>query len=174
MIDRPLPTEHMPYWSRYIDLVPEGDIVLQLAKQMRETQSLLASLSEEQGRYRYAEGKWSVSEVIGHLSDCERIFAYRALRFARGDDTTLSGFDENQYTPAGQFNVRSLGDVAAEFAAVREASLALFRGLPHGAAQRSGIANGAPVTVRALAYVIAGHELHHRNLLRTRYGLGTS
>ncbi|MEW5914762.1 MAG: DinB family protein [Gemmatimonadota bacterium] len=171
MIERPQPTEHVPYFSRYIDLVPEGDILKLLADQQRDTQALLETLSEQQARYRYADGKWSVAEVIGHLADTERVFAYRALRFARGDTTPVPGFDENAYTPAGRFDDRSLGDVAAEFAAVRHASLALLRSLPRGADERVGSADGKPVSVRALAYIIAGHELHHVKLLRTRYGL---
>ncbi|MGH7713879.1 MAG: DinB family protein, partial [Gemmatimonadaceae bacterium] len=129
----------------------------------------LAPLTPEQAKHRYAEGKWSVAEVIGHLADCERIFAYRAMRFAREDTTPLEGFDENAYTPAGRFDARSLGDVAAEFAAVRAATLALFRSLDSAALERVGPANGAPVSVRALAYIIAGHERHHVGLLNTRY-----
>jgi hypothetical protein len=101
MIARPQPTEHAPYFSRYIDLVPEGDILKLLGDQLRETQALLAPLSAQQARFRYADGKWSVAEVIGHLADTERVFAYRALRFARGDATPVPGFDENVYTPAG-------------------------------------------------------------------------
>jgi uncharacterized damage-inducible protein DinB len=171
MIARPQPAEHVPYYSRYINLVPDGDLLALLETQHRATQAMLGPLTPQQARHRYAEGKWSVAEVIGHLADCERIFAYRALRFAREDTTPLQGFDENSYTPAGRFDARSLGDVAAEFAAVRSATLALFRGLDSTALERIGPANGDPVSVRALAYIIAGHERHHVGLLNTRYGI---
>ena len=171
MIDRPQPTEHVPYFSRYIDLVPEGDVLTLLESQHRDTQRVLASLTPQQAKHRYAAGKWSVTEVVGHLADTERIFSYRALRFARGDATPLPGYDEQAYTPAGRFDERSLGDVAAEFAAVRAATLAFFRGLPSEALALSGIANDNPISVRALAYIIAGHERHHVGLLHSRYGI---
>lgn len=174
MIARPQQTEHVAYFTKYIDLVPDGDLLAVLDAQHRETQRLLAPLSPEQARYRYADGKWSVTEVVGHLADTERIFAYRALRFARGDSTPLPGYDENGYTPAGRFDDRSLGDVLGEFTAVRGATIALFRGLPPDAFQRSGLADGKAVSVRALAYIIAGHERHHVNLFKTRYGVPES
>ncbi|MGQ0640207.1 MAG: DinB family protein [Gemmatimonadaceae bacterium] len=174
MIDRPHPTEHRPYFSRYIDLVPEGDVLTLLESQHRDTQRMLASLSPQQAKHRYADGKWSVTEVVGHMADTERIFAYRALRFARGDTTPLPGYDEKAYTPAGHFDERSLGDVAAEFAAVRAATCALFRGLSSEALAQSGVANDSPMSVRAVAYIIAGHERHHVALLQTRYGLPTT
>jgi hypothetical protein len=171
MIPRPHPSEHLPYFGKYISLVPDGDLLTILEAQHRQTQSVLAGLTPQQAQYRYADGKWTVTEVIGHIADTERIFAYRALRFARADTTPLPGYDENAYTPAGRFNERTLGDVAAEFAAVRGASVALFRGLTDEALGRTGPANDNPVSVRALAYIIAGHELHHMNLLYTRYGV---
>jgi DinB superfamily len=174
MIARPQLGEHDPYYSRYIDLVPDGDLLTLLDAQHRTTQSMLASLTVQQARHRYAEGKWSVTEVIGHLADTERIFSYRALRFARGDETPLAGYDENAYTPAGRFDERSLGDVAGEFAAVRAATIAFLRGLTSDAYERSGVANGCPVSVRALAYIIAGHERHHVQVLKTRYGIPSS
>lgn len=174
MIARPAATEHNPYYSKYIRLVPEGDLLAILEEQRRATQELLAPLSEDQARYRYAEGKWTVTEVIGHLADTERIFAYRALRFARGDTTPLASYDENAYTPAGRFNERSLGSVAAEYAAVRDATLALLGGVPGDAFGRSGVAADNEISVRACAYIIAGHELHHVGILRERYGVGGS
>ncbi|MGH7178584.1 MAG: pyridoxamine 5'-phosphate oxidase family protein, partial [Tepidisphaeraceae bacterium] len=122
MIARPQPSEHIPYFSRYIDLVPDGDLLALLETQHRATQAMLAPLTPEQAKHRYADGKWSVTEVIGHLADTERIFAYRALRFARNDATVLPGFDENLYVPTGRFDERPLGDVAAEFGAVRSAT----------------------------------------------------
>lgn len=171
MIARPNSGEFKPYFSRYIDLVPDGDLLALLETQHRATQKMLAPLTPQQAMHRYAPGKWSVTEVIGHLSDTERIFAYRALRFARNDTTALSGFDENYYVPAGCFDERSLGDVAAEFATVRASTLALFRGLGADSFERSGSADGQPITVRALAYIIAGHEKHHVDILKSRYGV---
>lgn len=171
MIERPQPSEHVPYFSRYIDVVPHGDLLALLDAQHRTTQKMLAPLSPEKARYRYADGKWSITEVIGHLADTERIFAYRALRFARGDATPLAGYDEKAYTPAGRFDERSLGDVLAEYTAVRGATLALFHGLAPDVFERSGFADDKPISVRALAYIIAGHERHHVNLLKTRYGV---
>jgi len=171
MIARPNSSEFIPYYSRYIDLVPDGDLLALLETQHRATQEMLAPLTPEQAKNRYASGKWSVTEVIGHLADCERVFAYRALRFARNDTTPLPGFDENLYTPAARYDERPLGDVAAEFATVRAGTLALFHGLRTDALQRSGSADGQSVSVRALAYIIAGHERHHVGILKTRYGV---
>jgi uncharacterized damage-inducible protein DinB len=171
MISRPTSSEYVPYYGRYIDLVPDGDLLALLERQQHATQAMLTPLTPGRAKHRYAEGKWSVTEVIGHLADCERIFAYRALRFARNDTTALPGFDENLYTPAARYDERPLGDVAAEFATVRAATLALFRGLGADALQRSGVANGQSVSVRALAYIIAGHERHHIGILQTRYGV---
>ncbi len=171
MISRPQTGEHIPYYSRYIDLVPDGDLLALLETQHSVTQAMLAPLTPEQAKHRYADGKWSVTEVIGHLADAERVFAYRALRFARNDATPLAGFDENLYVPAARFDDRPLGNVAVEFRAVRTATIAFFRGLDAGALERSGPANGQPISVRALAYTIAGHERHHVGLLRTHYGI---
>lgn len=172
MIARPETGEHNPYYSKYIKLVPDGDLLEILEKQQRATQALLAPLSADQACHRYAEGKWTVTEVIGHLADTERVFSYRALRFARGDTTPLASYDENAYTPAGRFNERSLGSVAAEFAAVRSATIALLGGIPADALTRSGVAADNAISVRACAYIIAGHELHHVSILRERYGIG--
>ena len=173
MITRPNSGEFLPYFSRYIDLVPDGDLLTLLHTQHRAIQQMLAPLTPEQAKHRYASGKWSITEVIGHLADAERIFAYRALRFGRNDPTALPGFDENHYVPAGRFDERSLGDVAGEFATVRAGTLALFRGFGADALRRSGSADGQPITVRALAYIIAGHEKHHMELLHSRYGVPT-
>jgi hypothetical protein len=170
-IPRPRADEHAPYYSRYISLVPDGDLVELLRDQRGETVRLLRPLSEERARFAYAPGKWTVKEVVGHLSDAERIFAYRALRFAREDAQPLTGFDENSYVPAGRFNRRTIADLVDEFEAVREATIHLFRHLDDDALARSGPANNNPISVRALAYVIAGHERHHLTLLRDRYGV---
>jgi hypothetical protein len=168
----PAAREYAPFYAGYIARVPEGDLEAQLARQHERTRALLAPLSASQARHRYAPGKWSVIEVLGHMADAERVFAYRALRFARGDETPLAGFDEAAWVPAGGFERRALGDVLDEFGAVRKATLALLGGLDPEAVDRSGLANDKPITVRALAYIIAGHELHHVAVLRERYGLG--
>lgn len=167
-----LPTagEFVPYYGKYIALVGP-DSLAALESQARSTAALLSATSEEKGNHRYAEGKWSVKEVIGHLADAERVFSYRALRIARADTTELAGFDENTYVPAGRFDRRTLADLAAEFASVRAATLALVRSFDAEALSRRGSANNSPVTVRALVAIIAGHEAHHVKLLRERYGL---
>jgi hypothetical protein len=152
-----------------VDLVPAGDIAMVLEQQMGDTETLLGGLGDEQGNYRYAPGKWSVKEVIGHLIDSERVFAYRALRIARNDKTPLPGFEQDDYVAAGGFDRRSLADLAREFEHVRNATLDLIRPLSKEAFDRRGVANNAEVSVRALVWIIAGHELHHKEVLRRRY-----
>lgn len=169
VIHRPDDTEYLAYYSRYITLVPEGDILTTLARQNEGTLALLRSLSESQGGFRYAPGKWSIKELVAHLSDAERIFAYRALRFARADETPLPGFEENDYVRNGSFDSFHLADIVTGFESVRRSTVSLFRLMTRDATTRRGKANNAEISVRALAYVIAGHELHHMNILRTRY-----
>lgn len=166
----PEPGEYAPYYQKYVDKVSD-DILGRLESQHASTHALLERLTEQQAMFRYAPGKWSVKEVVGHLIDAERVFAYRALRFARADATELPGFDENAWVPEGRFDTRSIADLAAEFAAVRAATLALFHGLPESTHTRRGVANGNPMSVRALAMIMAGHEAHHVALLRERYGV---
>jgi hypothetical protein len=168
-MNRPNPTEHAPYIGKYIALVPEGEIVSTLGKQMDATKNFLGGLSEEQGGLRYAPGKWSVREVIGHLIDTERIFAYRALRFARNDRAPLAGFDENDYIANSAFGERRLGELIEEFEAVRRSTIYLFKHLGDEAWSRRGVANENEISVRALAWVTAGHELHHLDVIRSRY-----
>jgi uncharacterized damage-inducible protein DinB len=169
---RPEAHEYIEYYERYIGRVPAGDVRETLANQIGVTRRLLAPLSEAEALRRYAPGKWSVKEVVGHLTDAERVFSYRALRFARADRTPLAGFDENTYVPAGNFDARPLASLVEEFADVRHATISLLRGLDQQALLRKGEANGQEVSVRALAYIIAGHELHHLGVLRDRYGIG--
>ncbi|HUL03324.1 MAG TPA: DinB family protein [Gemmatimonadales bacterium] len=168
-IARPEATEYAPYYGTYVSKVPAGDLLQLLERQRADTQALLAGLSDERALHRYAPGKWSIKEVVGHIADAERIFSYRALRIARGDETPLPGFDENAYTPAGHFDARPLAELAAELDAVRRATIALFRGLEGDALVRRGTASNHGVSVRALAYIIAGHERHHVQILRERY-----
>ncbi|HSQ59252.1 MAG TPA: DinB family protein [Acidobacteriota bacterium] len=168
---RPETGEYLPYYDKYIVLVPDGPIVETLRSQIEETMALLRAVPRDREDFRYAEGKWSVKEVVGHLSDGERIFSYRALRFGRADETPLPGFDENTYVPAGRFDDRTLASIADEFRAVREATVRLFDAMPDEAFGRSGKANDAAITVRALAWITAGHERHHVGILKERYGL---
>jgi len=169
---RPAAGEFIPYYGEYIGLVPAGNLAAILAAQQAATQRLLSALDDARALHRYAPGKWSVKEVIGHLADAERVFAYRALRFARADATPLAGFDESTYVPAGGFDRRPLRSMLDEFAAVRGSTQALFTGLDEAAWLRQGTANGAAISVRALGWIIAGHELHHLAILRERYGVG--
>src|ERR1700738_3832717 len=166
---KPEKGELLPYYERDIDLVGSGDVLAILSRQMAETQALLRSLPASVATYRYAPGKWSVNEVIGHLIDSERIFAGRALRFARNDPTPLPGFEQDDYVTNSSFDGYPLAELASELGAVRESTLFLFKHLEEDAWMRRGVANGADVSVRALAYIIAGHELHHREILRARY-----
>ena len=168
---RPAADEYLAYYERYIALVPDGNLVETLADQHRDTMRMLRGINDERGLYAYAPGKWTIKEVIGHLCDAERVFAYRALRFARGDAQPLAGFDENAYAPAGRFNQRPIGDLVDEFQAIRAATVHLFRYLNDEELARRGMANSNPISVRALGFVIAGHERHHAKLLRERYGL---
>ena len=165
----PKEDEYMPYYSKYISLVPEGGIVELLKEQLSKTQSWLRGLSEAQGDYRYAPDKWSVKEVIGHICDAERVFAYRALCFARGDQSPLPSFEQDDYIKFGNFNSRSLADITEEFELVRRSTIALFQHLDSEAWTRRGTASNAEVSVRALAYIIAGHERHHLDVLHSRY-----
>lgn len=166
---RPAEGEFLPYYERYIALVPEGDVLSTLEAQMNETQELLAGLPASTSTYRYAPEKWSVNELIGHLIDSERIFCARALRFARNDPTPLPGFEQDDYVRNSNFDAYPLAELASELESVRKATVFLFKHLEEPAWMNRGIANNAEVSVRALAYIIAGHELHHRDILRARY-----
>ena len=166
---KPDSTEYAPYFEKYISLAREEEIVATLDKQIEGTLSLIRGLSAAQGDLRYAPGKWSVKEVIGHLIDTERIFAYRAMRFARNDATPLPGFDENLFVANAGFNSRSLADLADEFEHTRKSDVYLFKNLDDDASLRRGVSNNNELSVRAIAYIIAGHELHHAEILRSRY-----
>ena len=168
-LERPAAGEFNPYYERYITRVPDGDFVELLARHADETLALLRELPDNAADRAYAEGKWTVKEVIGHVCDAERIFAYRLLRIARGDQTPLPGFDENVYTPAGQFGERTLASLLEEFAAVRAATITLVAGLPTNGWLEHGTASDSKVSARAIAYILAGHELHHREILIERY-----
>src|SRR5687767_3949542 len=166
---RPGAGDFSEYYGKYVKLVPDGDIIAILATQLEDTLVPIRALTEARARLAYAPGKWSVKEVLGHMADCERIFAYRALRIARADTTPLPGFDEKAFAPAGRFNDRPLASLLAELTAVRRATVALFAGLPPEAWQRLGTASDNRISVRGCAWIIAGHELHHRNGLAQNY-----
>ena len=165
---RPEADEYAPDYERYVSQV-EGDVLETLERQGAQTLALLGGLSEDAAGSRYEPGKWSVKELVGHVIDGERVFAYRALRFARGDATPLPGFDQDPYVAAANSDARTLASLAEEFGHVRAATLALLRSLDPEAWARRGTANDAEVSVRALAYIIAGHEAHHVRVLRERY-----
>lgn len=162
-------TEYPPYFGRYISLVPGHNLTSTLETQLDESLATLRPISEEKSLHRYEPGKWSVKEVLGHLIDGERIFTYRALRFARNDQTPLSGFDQDPYVAEAHFDSRPWNDLIAEFEHVRRSTILFFRALTPEAMLRSGTSNQAVISVRALGYVIAGHEIHHMRILRERY-----
>jgi hypothetical protein len=168
-VARPQAGEYSPYYDRYISLVRGEDILNTLDEQRRQTMLLLCGRDDEDGDFRYAPEKWSAKEVLGHVCDTERIFAYRALRIARADATPLEGFEQDDYVRNGPFAQRPLADLVEDFIAVRRATLSLLRNLDEEAWSRRGIANKNEVSVRALAYIIAGHELHHRRILEEKY-----
>lgn len=169
---RPAPSDASPAHAGYIALVPEEDVLSALEQQSSSTLKLLASLDEAQAAYRYAPDKWSVKEVFGHIADAERVLAYRALSIARGETRSLPGFDEDVYVRNAQFDTWRIGDLSEQYALVRRANIVLFRNLPLDAWDRRGTANDQPVTVRALAYSMVGHERHHLAVLRERYAVG--
>lgn len=168
-IARPEPSEYGAYYGTYISKVPEGDVLDILERQRGEIRQLLGDLPADKENHRYAPGKWSIKEVIGHVADTERVFCYRALRFARGDRTPLPSFDENSYVLNANFAQRTIIDLAEEYDAVRQATVLLFRNLSPDALMRTGTACEKEFTVRALAYMVAGHVGHHLALLRERY-----
>ncbi len=170
MFSRPDGTEHNPYYSKYIDRVPEGNLLDFLARQPGDFRRLLANTPDANATAAPAPGKWSVKQVLGHVCDTERVMTYRALCFARGEQQALPGFEQDDYARQADSNARKLEDLLAEFESIRKATVALFSSLPHGADMRRGVASGSPVSVRALAYIAAGHAQHHYELLKANAG----
>jgi hypothetical protein len=166
---RPEPTEYAEFYGTYVSKVPGNDVLSVLESQRVQMLQLFAGRSERDGSFRYAPGKWTVKEALGHITDTERIFTYRALRIARGDQTPLPGFEQDDFVKNGAFGDRTLAGLAEEFALVRGASLALFRSFPEEAWPRKGVASQKEVSVRALAFITAGHQIHHRLILEERY-----
>lgn len=169
IIGRPEPGEYAPYYDRYIALVPGADILATLDSQRRQMLLLLSGRDDSDGDFRYAPDKWTAKQVLGHVCDTERVFAYRALRIARGDRTPMEGFEQDDYVRNGPFTQCPLAEIIEDYIAVRRATLTLLRNLDEPAWTRRGIANNNEVSVRAIAYTIAGHELHHRRILEERY-----
>lgn len=169
MLKRPLIEEFPEYTRSYIQLIPEGNIVDLLEAQQTETLKLLSNITEAETKYRYAEGKWSLCEVIGHLTDTERIMAYRLLRISRGDQTPLSGFSENDYVKEGCYYLRSLSELLEDYQTVRRSTLSLMKGVPQSGWGRTGIANSYKISAAIIPYMIAGHELHHIKIIKNKY-----
>lgn len=166
---RPAEGEFLSYYGTYIAQVPDGDVIESMTNHLGDTLSLIRSLDESDGDKRYAPDKWSIREVIGHVIDTERIFVYRALRFARADTTSVPGFDENSYAQNAPYANVSLSDLADELEHVRHATVRFFSNLDAEAMSRRGAANGNEISVRALAWILTGHEIHHVKVIRTRY-----
>jgi len=171
VIERPQPSEYHEFYGTYVDAVPEGDVLEILTHAVDELPRLVSDLAEEQAGFRYEPGKWSVKEVVGHVADCELIFAYRMLRFARGDETALPGMDQDPYVENANFDGQPIAKLAEQFRRARQTTVALVTSFEGNVFDRRGIASENAISVRALAYILAGHELHHRSVLKERYGL---
>ncbi|QJD94899.1 DinB family protein [Mucilaginibacter robiniae] len=169
MINQPQPDEYAPFYANYISLASQGNTIETLTRLKDSTYNFFISLPAGKGDFAYAEGKWTIKEVLGHLIDSERIFAYRTLRFIRNDQTNLPGFDQDLFVTNAHFNERDLNDLALEFKTVRESNLYFFRTITEPDSLKTGLANGNIISVRALLYIAAGHELHHLHILNERY-----
>ena len=168
MLSRPERNEYADFYADYVAHVPDGSVEEFLLKQWDELVAFLQTVPEDEASERTADGKWSVKEVLGHLCDTERVMSYRMLRFARGDEKELQGFEQDDYVAAGDFNKRVRHDLMVEFKNIRGATIALVGSIGPDAEARTGKANGNPVSVRALAYIIAGHAQRHLNLMKQR------
>jgi uncharacterized damage-inducible protein DinB len=169
-IEKPEGGEYPPYAASYISLLPDDGLILKhLEENLKATEAFILSLPEERLEFRYAADKWTIKEILLHISDDERIYAYRALRFARNDPTELPGFEQDAFALNSNANARDVRDILREFATVRAATISLFEGLDEEALMRRGVADGKSATVRALLYHMAGHELRHLNIIKERY-----
>lgn len=169
--NRPQPGEYGDFYEQYIDLVQKPNVIQSLIEQGQRVYTLIQKLDAKEADYRYKEGKWSVKEVIGHLVDTERIMAYRALCISRGETKSLPGYDQDEYVETANFDNRSLQNLSTEYDALRNANISLFNSFSEEQTKHTGTANNNTVSVRALAYIIAGHEQHHLNVLEEKYGL---
>jgi len=174
IIGKPGDQEYLSYYGRYISQVSTDNIVAYLGQQGHDFSDYLAAVSEQQSEFRYSSGKWSAKEVLGHINDSERVFSYRALRISRNDKTPMEGFEQDDYVRDGPFNHMRWNDLVEDFRGVRAATVSLFRNLSEEESLRRGIANKAEVSVRALAWIIAGHAVHHQQVLRNAYNLSKS
>src|SRR5271165_783063 len=170
MLSRPEPNEYADFYANYIAQVPDGSIEEFLLKQWVDLVAFLQGVSEDDVSKPPTPGKWSIKQVLGHVCDTERVMSYRMMRFARGDSKELPGFDQDAYVAAGDFNSRVRHDLMVEFKNIRGATIALVGSISPEAEMRTGVANGYPVSVRALAYIMAGHAQHHLNLMKERRG----
>jgi uncharacterized damage-inducible protein DinB len=166
---RPKTDHYAPYYANYINLVPDGDLLSLLEIEHQKTQAILQALDESAGDFRYAEGKWSIKELLLHMLDTEQIMSYRALRIARGDKTEMPGFEQDDYVAVVDASPLSLADLAADWQALRTHTLRLLSRFAEEVWDATGTASNAPFSVRALAFIILGHELHHRRILEERY-----
>jgi uncharacterized damage-inducible protein DinB len=166
-MNKPKPEEYAPFYGTYMKLVNDDPLQM-LESAINTTYDFFSNITEDVAGYAYAEGKWTIKEVLGHLTDAERTFAYRVLAFSRGQQE-LPGFDENTYVEKSTFNSRSIKELAEEFRAVRESNLYLLRSLTSGQLAATGIANGNKISVNTIIYIMAGHELHHINIVKERY-----
>ncbi|WP_160723798.1 DinB family protein [Bacillus sp. USDA818B3_A] len=169
MVQRPEAKEFPKYYVPYVNLVPDGDLLEILKENLLKTTALFERLSEENGLHRYAAGKWSLKEVLGHMTDTERIMSYRLLRVARGDKTPLPGFNENDYIAESNFNELPIQQLIQDFTAVRQAAMTLITNLPKNTWKKTGFANNTEISAQAIAYIIAGHALHHLKIINERY-----
>ncbi len=169
MLQRPSADEHVPYFGKYIALVPDGDLRDHLQRQMHEMVAMLGGVPDDRALQGYAPGKWTLKEALQHVIDGERVFTYRMLRIARGDTTPLPGFEQDDWVPQSGANARSMQSLLLEYCAVRASTILLVESVEPGAWVRRGTASGHPVSARALAYVCAGHDRHHQQVLRERY-----
>ena len=167
----PATAEYADYYHRYVSLVPEGDVVEHLVRQGDATHALLVGIGEERARFRYAPGKWSIKQLVGHISDGERLFGYRALAFARNDPGALPSMEQDDWMAAADFDARGFASLVEDYRRVRAATVSLFQGFTPEVGLRTGIASGNRFTVRALMWIVAGHELHHLAVLRERYAV---
>jgi hypothetical protein len=168
---RPSPSEYFAYFERYVSLVPEGDVLPVLKYQVSAVQAACGPVSEERAGFRYAPGKWSVRQVLGHIIDTERVFGYRALCIARGEVLSLPSFDENEYAAAAGHDRCPLPELVEEFCALRQSHICMLRHLDRAAWERIGCVNEHPTSARAMAYIMAGHVRHHATVLAGRYGI---
>ena len=166
---RPQTNEYAEYYSRYVDLVPDGDVVATLKSQLDETSALLETISDDKSLHSYAPEKWTIKQLVNHINDTERVFTLRALWFGRGFTDPMPSFDQDIAVEGAAANDVSWSALKEDFAWVRKSTISFFENLPDEGWSRSGVASDNPVTVKALAFIIAGHVVHHRNILKERY-----